>query len=374
MIGVTMRKRRMLLAGSIAFAALGASVVVAVSANAATTSYEAEKSGNTIAGGARIANCGACSGGKKVGFVGNNAGTLTFNGVTATAAGSATLTITYASGNARSAQLSVNGGAAKTLNFTPTGSFNTPGTLITTVTLKAGSNTLKFGNTAAFAPDFDKIAVDTGGGTPPPPPPPPPPGGGGPSAAELLAKVTSCNQISHGKYKTDSDAGSATVAVCDKNGAVFWKADMDIDCDGQVTPGVCDPQHDCCFQPDTAFHQDGDGKPLISARLPYVVVPSESNIWRFSDSGVQGGSVVAVIFNNQVEYAVVGDTGPTGIIGEASHKTAEDLGIPPSAENGGVDSGVTYIVFKNSRVRPIESHGAAVTLGQQRAQQFINDN
>jgi hypothetical protein len=363
----------MLLAGAITFAALGASVVVAVAANAATTSYEAEKSGNTLAGGAKIANCGPCSGGKKVGFVGNNKGTLTFTGVTAAAAGTFNVTITYASGSARSAQLSVNNGTAKTLNFKSTGSFNTPGTLGTTVTLKAGSNTLRFGNTAGWAPDFDKITVDTGGGTPPPPPPPPPPGDG-PSAAQLLAKVTSCNQISNGKYKTDEDAGSGTVAVCDKTGAVFWKADMDIDCDGQPTPGICDKDHDCCFQPDTAFHQDGDGKPLIASKLPYVVVPSPSGIWRYSSSGIQGGSVVAVIYNNQVLYAVVGDTGPTGIIGEASYATAKALGIPPDARNGGVDSGVTYIVFKNSRVRPIENHDAATTLGKQRAQQFLDQN
>jgi hypothetical protein len=35
---------------------------------------------------------------------------------------------------------------------------------------------------------------------------------------------------------------------------------------------------------------------------------------------------------------------------------------------------VTYILFKNSKVSPIESHSAAVSLGQTLAKQFIQNN
>ncbi|MFG2283773.1 glycoside hydrolase family 75 protein [Streptomyces asoensis] len=191
------------------------------------------------------------------------------------------------------------------------------------------------------------------------------------SAADLLAKVTSCSQISSGKYKTD-DETSATVPVCGKNGAVFWKADMDIDCDGQRT-SKCSESTDPWYQDDTAFHQS-DGKPLRADTLPYVVVPSSSSIWNYGSAGIKGGGVVAVIYQNKVEYAVVGDTGPTKIIGEASYATAKALGIDPDPENGGTDSGVTYILFKNSQVSPIESHSAAVSLGDRLAQTFIRDN
>ncbi|MGW1159453.1 glycoside hydrolase family 75 protein [Streptomyces sp. NPDC002513] len=191
------------------------------------------------------------------------------------------------------------------------------------------------------------------------------------SAAALLAKVTSCSQISNGKYKTDEET-SATIPVCGKNGAVFWKADMDIDCDGQVT-SKCNSGTDPWFQNDTAFHQS-NGAPLRADSLPYVVVPSSSSIWNYSNAGIKGGGVVAVIYNNKVEYAVVGDTGPTQIIGEASYATAQALGIDSNPETGGADSGVTYILFKNSKVSPIESHSAAVSLGQSLAQQFINSN
>ncbi|MET9090398.1 glycoside hydrolase family 75 protein [Streptomyces sp. NPDC004237] len=191
------------------------------------------------------------------------------------------------------------------------------------------------------------------------------------SAADLLAKVTSCSQISNGKYKTD-DETSATVPVCGKNGAVFWKADMDIDCDGQRTTN-CNEDRDPWYQDDTAFHQS-DGKPLKAESLPYVVVPSSSSIWNYSNAGIKGGGVVAVIYNNKVEYAVVGDTGPTKIIGEASYATAKALGIDPDPATGGADSGVTYILFKNSKVSPIESHSAAVSLGDSLAKQFLANN
>jgi len=191
------------------------------------------------------------------------------------------------------------------------------------------------------------------------------------SAADLLAKVTSCSQISNGKYKTD-DETSATIPVCGKNGAVFWKADMDIDCDGQRT-SKCNEDADPWYQNDTAFHQS-DGKPLKADSLPYIVVPSSSSIWKYSSYGIKGGGVVAVIYNNKVEYAVVGDTGPTKIIGEASYATAKALGIDPDPATGGADSGVTYILFKNSQVSPIESHSAAVTLGDTLAKQFLTNN
>ncbi|MET7536235.1 glycoside hydrolase family 75 protein [Streptomyces sp. NPDC005507] len=191
------------------------------------------------------------------------------------------------------------------------------------------------------------------------------------SAADLLAKVTSCSQISNGKYRTDEET-SATVPVCGKNGAVFWKADMDIDCDGRITT-QCNADTDPWFQDDTAFHQS-DGKPLSAEKLPYVVVPSSSGIWNYAGAGIEGGGVVAVIHNNKVEYAVVGDTGPDKIIGEASYATAKALGIDPDPETGGTDSGVTYIVFKNNQASPIESHSAAVTLGDSLAKKFLQDN
>jgi hypothetical protein len=191
------------------------------------------------------------------------------------------------------------------------------------------------------------------------------------SASALLAEAQSCSQISKGRYRSDAGA-SATIPVCGIKGAVFFKADMDIDCDGQRTV-KCNSETDPWFQPGTSFRQS-DGAPLNSERLPHVVVPGPGAIWDYRASGIRGGSVAAVIHDGRVEYAVVGDTGPVGIIGEASYATAEALGINPDPRRGGVASGVTYILFKGSKVSPIESHSAAVRLGDALARKLLRDN
>ncbi|MFD9288910.1 glycoside hydrolase family 75 protein [Streptomyces sp. NPDC060030] len=186
-------------------------------------------------------------------------------------------------------------------------------------------------------------------------------------AAELLAKVRNCSRISQGKYRTDQSA-AATVPVCGTDEAVFWEADMDIDCDGQVTT-VCNTRTDPSFQPRTAF-QGSDGKYLDSSEVPYVVVPGPGPLWNYTTSGIKGGGVAAVIHDGKVRYAVVGDTGPTGIIGEGSYALARSLGIDPDPKTGGTASGVTYILFKNSRAAPIESPAAAVSAGEALARKF----
>ncbi|MFI9451065.1 glycoside hydrolase family 75 protein [Amycolatopsis sp. NPDC052450] len=189
-----------------------------------------------------------------------------------------------------------------------------------------------------------------------------------PTAQQLLAKTTACKQISNGKYKTDDETGR-TIAVCDAGGAVFWKADMDVDCDGQPT-ARCNKTTDPWFQDGTAYPRS-DGKALIADQTPYIVVPSISGTWNFEKSGLKGAGSCAVIYNNKVLYTVIGDTGPKDIIGEASYATAKALGINPDPKNGGVDSGVTYICFKNSKVSPTEDHGKATSVGEGLAAKFV---
>ncbi|HEY1175427.1 MAG TPA: glycoside hydrolase family 75 protein, partial [Phytomonospora sp.] len=113
------------------------------------------------------------------------------------------------------------------------------------------------------------------------------------------------------------------------------------------------------------------GRPLNAERLPYVVVPAAGSVWNPADDGVRGGSVAAVVYRDRVQYAVVGDVGPRGLIGEASYAAAKGLGINPDPRRGGAASGVTYIVFKNSQAKPIESHTAAVTAGRRLAWRFV---
>ncbi|WP_369166778.1 glycoside hydrolase family 75 protein [Streptomyces sp. R28] len=188
------------------------------------------------------------------------------------------------------------------------------------------------------------------------------------SAADLLSKVRECAAVSRGRYRSDSGV-PATIRVCGAQDAVFWKADMDIDCDGQRTRH-CNRRTDPYFSAATAYQQS-DGRHLSAENLPYIVVPAPSRLWNPLDHGIRGGSVAAVVYQGRVRYAVVGDVGPNDMIGEASYAAAETLGISPDPHGGGTASGVTYIVFKDERVTPIEDHAAAVTTGQRLAREFV---
>nr|WP_260859857.1 glycoside hydrolase family 75 protein [Streptomyces cupreus] len=188
-------------------------------------------------------------------------------------------------------------------------------------------------------------------------------------AADLLAKARECAQISRGRYRTD-DGRPPTIPVCGTREAVFWTADLDIDCDGR--PGRhCNSRTDPYFSDVTAFTQS-DGRYLDAERLPYVVVPAPSSVWDYRDHGIRGGSVVALVYRDRVRYAVVGDVGSRDNIGEASYAAAEALGIRPDPHGGGTASGVTYIVFKDTRVEPIEDREAAVTVGEWLARRFVS--
>ncbi|MET7685976.1 glycoside hydrolase family 75 protein [Streptomyces sp. NPDC005423] len=195
----------------------------------------------------------------------------------------------------------------------------------------------------------------------------PAPHEGSVGAAELLARVRHCVPVSRGKYRTDAHA-PATVPVCGTRDAVFWKADMDIDCDGRAG-ARCNARTDPFYSSMTAYRQS-DGRYLDAERLPYIVVPAASGIWNHRAHGIGGGSIAAVVYRNRVRYAVVGDTGPHDIIGEASYATARSLGIRADPRHGGVGHGVTYIVFKNAKARPIEDHAAAVARGELLARRF----
>lgn len=192
---------------------------------------------------------------------------------------------------------------------------------------------------------------------------------GNPTAAQLLAKTASCHQVSNGTY---DDKNGGQTPICGANGAYFWTSGMAVDCDGQRT-ATCNENTDCCFYGDTSFHQS-DGKPLDAAKLPYVVIPLPSSRWNYGNAGIKGGDVLAVIYKGHVEYAVFGDEGPDDSIGEASYATAKSLGIDPDPKTGGTSDKVTYIVFKNSKASPIESHTSAVSQGRKFAQQFISNN
>ncbi|MFC4810375.1 carbohydrate-binding protein [Paenibacillus sp. GCM10023250] len=130
----------------------------------ANDGFEAEDPGNTLTGNASVNDCGGCSGGKKVGNLYQGA-SLQFNGIQVPAAGSYTVTVHYISGDARAADVSVNGGAAHNILFPATGDWNTTGTYAFAAQLKAGDNAILFSDGGGYAPDFDKLVVTVDDGS-----------------------------------------------------------------------------------------------------------------------------------------------------------------------------------------------------------------
>ena len=124
---------------------------------APSTSYAATSA--TLTGSASIADCPACSSGKKVGGLGlgvSNA--VTFQHVYARRAGVYLMQVDSMTFALRSYLYTVNGGAYQTLN-SGGGSFLLPSSTTVPVCLRAGYNSIQFGNPTSYAPDLDRIVI-----------------------------------------------------------------------------------------------------------------------------------------------------------------------------------------------------------------------
>ena len=118
--------------------------------------YEAEAA--SASGGAQIATCVGCSSGHKVRWLGKH-GTLTFH-VRVARAGSYLLTLAYANAiGDRLVTLRVNDRDRGTFRLPTTGGWDIVGSIAATVALRAGENTLVFGNPSAYGPDMDAITL-----------------------------------------------------------------------------------------------------------------------------------------------------------------------------------------------------------------------
>ncbi len=198
-------------------------------------------------------------------------------------------------------------------------------------------------------------SASTGGGASPP------------TAAQLLAKVKTCAQISNGRYAAD-EGGPRTIPICGGARVVSWKADMDIDCDGLATRN-CNKARDPSFLDSTAL--EPGGRPLSAEATRYVVLPQPGPTFDYRGRNIALGGVAAIIYRGKVIYAVFGDIGPKSIVGEASYAAAVALGINPDPATGGVASGVTYLVFKGTKVADPRSNGSIATAGKAAAARLV---
>jgi len=121
--------------------------------------YEAEAESNTFEGGTATESGPTYSGGMKVGYIGNNDGTLQINNVKAPEDGEYTLSIYYATTEARSVMISINGEDPIIVDCEPGLTWTKMLQKDITVKPKSGDNTVKFFNDTGWAPDLDKISI-----------------------------------------------------------------------------------------------------------------------------------------------------------------------------------------------------------------------
>ena len=123
----------------------------------ATSTYEAEVAtlGGTVVGEFSNYSSGL---GKAGNIGGGAANSVTFSNVTVPRDGTYQLEIDYQTSGLRSYFMSVNGGTETELDLNGS-TFSDPVPTVVTVQLKAGANTISFGNPSGYAPDLDRIVV-----------------------------------------------------------------------------------------------------------------------------------------------------------------------------------------------------------------------
>lgn len=112
-------------------------------------------------------------------------------------------------------------------------------------------------------------------------------------------------------------------------------------------PIIQGPNDPCpgCYVSSTALsdpnkHYTDPTKYVDSTRIPYISIPPEIKL-----QGSRLGDLCMVFYNDMMWPAIIADIGPHNKYGEASICLAQHLSIPPSPIHGGVDSGVTYVLF-----------------------------
>lgn len=160
------------------------------------------------------------------------------------------------------------------------------------------------------------------------------------------------------------------VSMFSISNAIFWTADMDIDSDGRETP-LCNTNRDPWHQNELSCGTD-----LAADDTPYFVIPIGKPA-SYKKRGIEIGQVAAVIYSNQVVYAVfLDECGDRTLIGEASIATANLLGVDPDPKTGGTDGPVTYLVFTGptgriSDPKDYGNHKLAVEIGVKRARELL---
>ena len=182
------------------------------------------------------------------------------------------------------------------------------------------------------------------------------------TAAEVLAGVqqhsTSATQVNTKPHINTMTRAMNVNVYQPAPGVYAYTSSMAIDDDGS------DPDPDPDHQGDTTF-QDSSGAQLGAHHVPFFVLGDDC--WDrttpcphffYKEHGMSGRQFALMFYNGKVIGSIFGDTqtannqttsdNDSRELGEASVKAAQLLGIPSSGTTGGVDNGVTVVMFSGS--------------------------
>jgi hypothetical protein len=182
------------------------------------------------------------------------------------------------------------------------------------------------------------------------------------TAAQVLAGVkknmTTAKQV-NSKPHINTMTRAKNVNVYQVATGVFaYASGMAIDTDGS------DPDPDPDHQGQTTW-QDSNGKSLGAHHVPFYVLgddcfdrKSPCPHFFFKEHSIKGRQFALMFYKGKCIGSIFGDTqtandqdtsdNDSRELGEASVKAAQLLGIPSSGTSGGVDNGVTVVIFSGS--------------------------
>jgi hypothetical protein len=185
------------------------------------------------------------------------------------------------------------------------------------------------------------------------------PAAGSYTAAQVLAGIqknsTSATQVNTKPHINTMTRAQNVNVYQVASGVYAYTSSMAIDTDGS------DPDPDPDHQGDTTW-QDSSGKALGAHHVPFYVLgddcwdrTSPCPHFFYKEHGMSGRQFALMFYKGKVIGSIFGDTqtannqttsdNDSRELGEASVKAAQLLGIPSSGTTGGVDNGVTVVMF-----------------------------
>jgi hypothetical protein len=176
--------------------------------------------------------------------------------------------------------------------------------------------------------------------------------------AFVQANMTSAKQVNTKPHINTMTRAMDVNVYQVATGVYAYSSSLAVDDDGS------DPDSDPDHQGETTF-QDSNGAQLAAHHVPFYVLGDDC--WDnktpcphffYKDHNIKGRQFALMFYKGQVIGSIFGDT-QTGNsqttsdndsreLGEASVEAASLLGIPSSGTTGGVDNGVTVVIFSGS--------------------------